>query len=452
MAFRKKQPKRSKIGEWYCNLRDSADAVLRETKIEIKIGLGAGILAGALISGHYEAQRTKMIPLGFSEISQIEQDAKASGDSIGSVTRYLASTNDMVMKVFESHNNSYKQWGADSKMAFARELEIHSDPALNSHHYSLDNLLEKLPELAKNASNKMTNFIDARNKIMVVNEHFNATWQDYHHDNFHTEIDISTDADGNTVMNSVDEYDSTDHHYKYNKTEGELSSASLNALIESHPKFLLKEEIKRTRKTNAEGEYASDISRILSKGKLRLERLELLDIANTWNDCSTIKANLPNIYSAWENLQSSNKEWKTAKTTAKDSSYYTRLHWDAGPKEFQIAENAIRQGEILESNISEIISSIQYTSASSQTLRQKVHEYISVVLDNKQGNAEKLRSEIMGISKNIYKRNFNRGFDVDRVRGYIIMLGMILGGAIGNMAGIGVDALGNIRYRRKKRD
>lgn len=445
----KQSRKRSKIGKWYHDLKEDANGLFMETSAEIYVGVGIGILAGALITGHHEAERTKMIPLGFSEISQMEKDAQAAGDSLGPITRYLASANDAVMKVFESGNDANDRWNTlNNTRAFAMELETHTDPAFKFHHYSLENLLDQLPKLAADASNKLTNFTDVRNKIVVVNRYFDAAWDEDHQDNYHTEYD--TDEDGNTTSHDV--YDNTDHTYTYDKIAGESSSSHLDALIKSHPKFVLEEKIRWTTKTNAEGEYAADASRKFEGDKTRNTPQELLKIANTWNDCSTLKTNLSDVYSAWENLKESNILWKKAKNTAKSTSYRTCSSVDAGPKEFQVAEYAFKEGKVLDSKISEILDGIQYTSTASQTLKQKVHEYISVVMDNKPGNIRKLKGEIMNISKEIYSHNFKRGFDVNRFRGYVMILGVLFGGLAGGALGLATDKIGDRVWYRKRED
>ena len=154
--------------------------VLRDTAIEVIIGtcLGAVILGG--ISHTIESRRDKKIPLGFSEITQIERDERYSGKEVGALTRYLTSVNDASMKVFECWNlanNSYSTVFSDKTEYFAKELERKMDPALKIHHYELYDFLRDMPEYSKAAKRGLSDFIKVKDLIVPVNSDFDISWK-----------------------------------------------------------------------------------------------------------------------------------------------------------------------------------------------------------------------------------------------------------------------------------
>jgi len=79
-------------------------------------------------------------------------------------------------------------------------------------------------------------------------------------------------------------------------------------------------------------------------------------------------------------------------------------------------------------------------------LREKISQYITPL----DGNARKLNKEIMNISKEIYKKNFKAGFDVERFRWGMIFLGGLVGTIAGGLAGWALDELGNKYWRREE--
>lgn len=143
--------------------------------------------------------------------------------------------------------------------------------------------------------------------------------------------------------------------------------------------------------------------------------------------------------------------------TAKSAKYNTTSRYDDGPQEMQVMEAARRPAaEIVEAS-KQITGSIHYTAKALPELDRKLQQYVGVVLHGKPGDPDDLLDDIMDISMNIYKKNFENGFNVDpfswgAVIGYSVLIGM--GGA---GIGLGADRLLNHfeqqrLARRRERD
>jgi len=450
--------------------------LLKTTRMEIGLCACAGLLLGTTILCNHESERGKTIPLGFSEISQIEEDVRYSNNQvepeeievmtnrgkrmithIGHITRYLASGNDAVMKIFESWNESNEGDSSNMGRRFARELESHYDSLLNSHHYSLDNLLDDIPALADRALNKLDDFVHVKRGIEAVNKHFDMSWDENHIDHYRTEVytdtETYTDSDGNThsrtVLKTREVYDHTTHYYTYNPAEGEASSKLIDALLGKYPELKLSEKIMMAKKTNSGGEDAARKSRKERKDN-PLNAQELIDIARAWNIGSTIRVNLPIVSSTYSGFPFRADQWRAAKNTARSEVYDTYSRFDSGPKEFQIAEQILAEGRSIDRGTFEVLDGIEYTRAMAPVLKEKVHQYAELINNGENGKAKKLRKEVMDISKTIYKKNFKGGLDVERVRWSMIALGGLLGAVAGGLVGWGLDGLGNAYWRRKE--
>ena len=81
---------------WLANAR----CFLRETSIEVALGATVGFFCETPFFMYHEYKLEGSIPLGFSEISQIEREAKQRGETVGPVTYFYAFTNETPMKNF----------------------------------------------------------------------------------------------------------------------------------------------------------------------------------------------------------------------------------------------------------------------------------------------------------------------------------------------------------------
>ncbi|HJX05252.1 MAG TPA: hypothetical protein VJ461_00920 [Candidatus Nanoarchaeia archaeon] len=426
---------------------NEARRILRETPIEVPIIAALGLTIGLGLSYKHEADKAKLIPVAFSEISQIERNAEANHQPVPPLTRFYASTNDLVMKVFECWNISHKNTLIGSNTtAFARELEAKMDPALRIHRHEIPDFTKNMTQYADASYQQLKEFLDVMQRISVVNNHFGTAWQDDHDDVYHTEIyfTTSTDSEGNshTEMHTRQVYDYTIHTYDYNNRAGEQASKSLDELLMKHSNFRTPEELVTASTTQADNEYVIEKSREKElKGK-RLSPEELLKHANNWANGSTYKINLSTIHNMMEALKQDGPKWDRAKNKAHSTKYQTYSHSDDGPLEFQVAETALEHGQTLEKNIAEIKQGIDFVREKAPVLHQKIEEYIAVILDKKKGNSDKLKKEVLSLARTIYSNNFKKGFDVHPSKWYMVVIWSLAGAAAGAGVGFGIDQLG----------
>lgn len=422
--------------EWYHEIKH----VLRTTPAEILIMSLLGFFIATGYAYKKESERAKTIPLGFSEISQIERDAIARREEVGNMTRYLTDVNDAVMKIFECYNYANEST-LNVPRRFASELETKMDPAFKIHHYELFSFFKALPEHAKKALEELAEFADVRRGMGPVNSSFSAAWDDSHIDHYRTVHYTVEVCDSNrhchTESRTKQVYDHTTHTYTYHGLEGEEASIRLDTVLKQHPELVFKEKIRTASKTNAEGEDAAERSRKVNGSRVMMKLEDLLGIANIWYTGSTLSENLPVIYGSWKQLHTDADEWRKAKETSHNDSYNTSSHHDDGPKEFRTAESALDHGTTLTSSIGEILNGIEYVRTTSNQLDNTIKEFIAVELDYKEGNSRKLMNKVMDESKKWYKMNFKAGFDVDRFRWPLFVgisfLGMITGALLGTL-------------------
>jgi hypothetical protein len=425
-----------------------AKHMIKTSPIEIALGAAIGLAVAAPWSYIHERERSMTIPLAFSEKTQIERDAKRKGIEVGPLTAYLTSTNDAVMKVFECWNKSHEGIFRQSKNAFAHELEMVIDPTFKYHHYDLKDLLTSLPKESEAALVPLKDFVEVMKKAGVMNRFFRDAWSEDHDDHYKTETYTETDSKGNITTHTREVYDYTTHTYIYRRVHGEAASQSLDALVREHSGQKLNERILRPSQTNAEGEYAAERS-MLKSLREKFTHEQLLEIASTWNHGSTLNVNMPVVYSNLEKLNHDSVRWRTAKATARSAQYDTYSSSDSGPREFGIAKTTLSHGTELHTRIDEIVKGIQYVQINAPVLHQKVREYLNVTYFGQTGDRERLKTEIMDISRTIYASNFKRGLDTKPFRGYLVFLIALAGTLAGAGAGYAADQLGEYVHARR---
>ena len=430
--------------------------LLRETPIEVLLLASLGGLFGTLYRYNIESDKDKVIPLGFSEIEQIELDAASMGIKVPAVTHFLASTNDMTMKVFECWNTSHEQtlFGSNTR-AFATELENRIEPSFKIYQYEIREFAQVLPSRADSALKQLAGHVAVRHALDKINDNFRYAWEDYHDDSYRPEVRtrLVTDADGNTdtEIDIVMVYDHTDHTYRYHKNYGEQVSRTLDDMLSEHPQFDT-EKFMVSSSTHAENEYAIEASRKkLLKGK-RLSPSELLEYANRWAYGSTITIHSPRVDELLANLHDDNARWMVAKKTAKSTAYRTYSHGDPGPAEFQTAETALSHGVELYTKIDAMVGSVEFVRDNTPLLYEKIRRFIRIVYDREEGDAERLKGEILDLAKQMYRTNFTRGFDVEPFKPETIVLYGIAGLALGGLVGFGLDYAGRKRAWYDRRE
>jgi hypothetical protein len=433
------------------DIYDRFITLLRDTPAETFIGIALAGAIGFASTYYYEKTREAKVPLAFSGIGKIEQVAEQNNRVVGPATRYLTSVNDAVMKVLECSNLAHASLMKRFDHVFASELEMKIDRSFRVRKQELNHLLEGIPSRADKLLSELEPFSDVMSKVSAVNGHFRDSWNDTHIDQYRTEVYLDTehytDKDGNshsrTVTKTRQVYDHTIHTYTYRKTSGENAAVKLDRLVTDHATLKWKEIMPQAVEIDPEGEYAIDSSR--GPPTKRVSEDEYRRLTNLWNTGSTLNQNVPAIEITYNRMPSHARSWRIAKSTSKSTWYITYSSSDSGPKEFRVARGAQHDGESIFNLIHEIHSGIQYSKSMAPLLSSKIQELIAVELDSKPGNSKKLSREILGITREMYRRNFKEGMDIYGFRWYIVTSGGLLAGALGGLAGYGLDRLGEER-------
>ncbi|OGR94662.1 MAG: hypothetical protein A2V88_00590 [Elusimicrobia bacterium RBG_16_66_12] len=417
--------------------------VLRDTPAEVAVVGAIGLMVGLGLGWHHESAREASIPVGFSEIHQMERDAQAEGRQMGPMAKYLAGTNDMTMNVFNAWNTANANTLAGSPVRnFASELDYNAGLKMKIHHYELPDYFKMIPGQSDEARRLLEPYEQVRRQAADANGHLSRTWDESHQDVTHTEWRTRTVDDGNgeshTETYTEEVYDHTNHSYSYDRDRGEAASSSLDVLKAKGGKASFTEAMRIARQTNADGEYAAETSRGLRQA---LSPEEAMKYASAWRDGSTLMTNLPVIHGRLSDLARDGDQWRGDKRTAHDEYYRTNSHSDSGPREYQTVERALSHGQDLERAVTEVLDGVDYTKAMTPVLEAKIHELIAVQLDGKPGDAKKLSKEVLTIAKAIYAKNFKGGFDVERFRAGVVLLASLLGALAGGLAGFGWDRL-----------
>ena len=212
---------------------DAKDAVIdlfANTKAEIVVGALAGLILGGMWRYSYESAKNKCLKLSFSD--KTEQTSHMTG--------FLKNSNDYYMSVFEAHNQSWQDPGVkNNTKSFGDALKRQFDPLQSTYHDAMPILNMKVQKYADSVLNDAQYLRTLQSRIVPAISALNKTWEDYHHDNYHTEIyfTYSTDAKGHTTstMHTRQVYDNTDNTYTYFKNYGDQSYLLLNDMKNDFP-------------------------------------------------------------------------------------------------------------------------------------------------------------------------------------------------------------------------
>ncbi len=431
------------------DIKQKAANLLRDTKLEIIIGLSVGAIALGALSYHHEKVRADRIPLAFSEISRIEDEAHLRGESVNTTTNYLAFTNDGVMNIFEAWNNAHDTPFENPTRQFASELEIHVDPAFKVFSHELPDLIPPLKEHSNSLLKILKPLTDAGDDSYAIARLLDRAWSESHVDHYRTvteTVQVShTDSKGRnyytTEIRTRQVYDHTTHTYNYHSQAGEKASIALDNFVGNFPNLRLPERPRTASKTGAENEYAMTSSRKNDK-KAQIAEEDFLKIAALFATGSTMMTNEPTIISEGKHLGGDSLRWAESRLGARSTSYDTNSRIDSGPKEFQVAMNAQEHASRLTDSINDIVGGIVYTRDNSPALYEKIKQFIYIELNHK-GYSKQLSREIMDMSMQMYQLNFKKGLEVDRFRPYMVALFVFIGAVAGGVVGYGIDYFGD---------
>jgi hypothetical protein len=178
-----------------------------------------------------------------------------------------------------------------------------------------------------------------------------------------------------------------------------------------------------------------------------------VNIANTWWRANQINKNKDAIASRWDELKAHGAQWRVEKNSAHDESYRTYSHYDAGPREFQVAEITLSDGQDVKKRLDKIIAGIEF-GKNGPLLKKRIEQFIDAGRSNKKvveqvgektktWTAKQLRNEVTDGFVELYDKNFEGGLDLAGYRGYMVALWAALGTILLGGVGAGIFFAGN---------
>lgn len=418
------------------------------TKVEIVAGaLLIGSLAGIWRYNHEDA-KSKRIPLAFSEIEQTTHDFNSVGQPVPPLTRYYSYTNEIAMKVFESHNQSHEISGSNE--SFARELEPRVDRSLKIWPL-ISTYAAEMPKAADDALQSLDKLVKAVEEMPKISGAFNRVW-DYDRDDYYYTRRWTTeecDSTGCETINHQEEvYDYSIHEYTYHPAQGESAAQLLSDFVRRYPNLDIAERLHLATKTEADNEYAIWKSRRMLQSGERPTPEDYLAYANTWATGSTFLSQMPNITSHYNTLTGLSPKWQQATKTARSDEFRVSSRYYDGPWEYQLAQNIPQHADAVYASAKKIIDGIHFSREQAGILDAKIKKYIDVAFFGEDKEADKLRQDIMDTATKMYQMNFEKGMDVEPFKTGMVVLFTVLGMIAGGAAGAGVDKL--IDNRRRK--
>lgn len=458
------------------NLLNKFIDLLNRTPIEIYIGIVLGGLVAGLWTNNKEQLRAQQIPVAFSEIEAITQDFNHRSEAVWPLTKYYCSVNEISMKVWESSNLAYDYAGGGHER-LASELELRVADDLKVHKTITDYKNEFVSEngTGDRAMDALAPLPESESLMEDIVEALDNAWNDSHTDVSHTETRTRTTyeqqcegEDSNRTCQTVEVeeeyevevYDYTIHKYTYDKEQGRLAAKLLQDFFRRYPDLSIDEDLYTVDEVGPDNEYAMERSR---RHRKKLEKVlvqtqgGLVELSQLWAASSHYKVYMPRVTGNHRNLEHENKGWQSAYRGAKTTKYTTTSSYDAGPEDFRIVERALEYAVSLHSSSTAITNGVRYANKQVPVLEQKINEYVDVVLDGAPGNPDRLKKEIMSISKELIDKNFQGGHDITMYPydvGNLVLwtvIGMAVGGLLGGVTNEAINR-NPIRRRREEDD
>ncbi len=423
--------------------------LLDNTRIEIPIGVAVGAFMIGSASYYHETGKAGQIPVAFSEISQIEEDLAARGQDVPALTRYYASTNDAVMKVFEANNLCYEEDGC-SNQELAEELRQKVDPDI-AEHTTITEYADRIEDYARAAERTLRHISDSGDQVNTIRNTLERAW-DYDRDDHET---LSTctriNMDGDLETYSCWEYDYSDHTYTFNDAQGRRAAGLLQQFVAEYPNIRLDGQFVTASRTNADNQSA------MAQSRPYLEDLndnDFMRLSATWATGSNFQSNLSKLYTAHAGVTSSANSWTNAANTAESESYKTYSRFDSGPDEYQVAQSALDFAASYARQVRKVLNGLDDTPEELRGLNEKIVQFIDLheygtPKGQARSQANQLRDEILSDARDIYEANFSGGFNTYTKSWGMIILSIVLGAAGGGI-GFGADQL-RANYSRRRR-
>lgn len=437
-----------KTDPWYKRAWKWSRHQLFNTSAEIWIGVTLGlVLAGGLSTRHY-ASKAGEIPLAFSEIEQISADFNKASQPVPALTRFYASNNDITMKVFESNNIALHI--NKSHTVFAHELQTRVDASLKKHAL-LSEYTATMPQDSRAALESVAKLEDATRALPAIKAAFDDSWS-YHRRDVTRTRHYTTQSCSNgkctTHHHTEQVYDYSWHTYTFNQAQAQQAVRLLQNFMERNPDLSVQERLYIAKMTHGENEQAirESMARELKEHVPTAD--EYLKFANTWASGSNYLKYAPQAAGEYQALTNLTGALQQALGTARNHHYRTNFKSDSGPAEYQLAETAETRAARTIEAAHGVTDGIHFSAGAAPQLERMIRDYVDVVLHEKPGNANELRSDIMKTARSMYDQNYENGFDVHTFKWLNVILITMLGMAAGGGLGVGADKL----LHRKRRE
>ena len=416
-----------------------------ETKIELVLFSIIGFLLVFLISYINEYENSKYIPIAFSEMEEIENICKKESTNVPVITKYLNSTFDLTNKVFECWNESQNLMllGSNTK-SFASELDYRIDTILRNHKYEITDLKLIIQDYSDSLNIYFKKYIEVMNNSAYITDLANKTWKYDTYDHYHPETRTytTTDSKGNSTTHTyiVMVYDYTDHTFTYYPVYGEILDNDNFKFINDYHNFFYDENLITSNKVGANNEYAIQKSR---KNKIdsSLSQEQILFISKQWATNSFYTIYNAKLHVNWDYYNQLQPAWTFDKLNSHSIKFRTTSHRDDGPKEYRTVQKIKNTSNNINSITSSIIFTIRNTKINVIKLEQLIKDYIDVSLNNKEGDAEELKYQIMHLTKNVYESNFIGQEKINMFNWWIVIGWSLFGAFIGLIVGFAIDSL-----------
>ncbi len=433
---------------------DKGRKILKHAMINALTGAIIFGSAGAFMQHRFESNRDKLIPISFSEISQIKDDAAIREKEVPSYTLYYAGLWDTINKINEAWNMAWKyninEEEAYKEFAESLEGKMHE----SKHRHNLEFFLSAVPSDAKKSLEDLSEFRKARNRLEEVQGHFSRTWKHDYNDNTHLEsYPCFCDKDGcSTCWRSV--YDNTDHKYTYFDLEGETASKKLDRLLVDFSDLFKIIDMKTGKKVQKENLDVIKDSRKIDSPEKEISAGEYLTLATNWKYNSKLHIHSVTFADPWKIISGDAKKWREAKKTAKTEEYTNthRGNSDPGPIEFQVVNTTMNHNREFMKHVDDVFNGMEISRRDLPKLKRLISDYIEDASaaerypDRKVKRPKDAVREIRELVSSISRANFNGEFGTGRYRNYMVPLIGLLGSLIGAGLGYGVyrvaDAIG----------
>ena len=220
--------------------RDKATEFIREPFGSAVVGAAfLGAVAGG-ITYNIEEAREGHTPIAFSEVGKTIKKLEGQGKTVPPLTKFYASTNDVLMKVFEANNIAHENNRVWSRSHFASELEYQMNSSFKVHR-QIPEYAKEFPEISQKAMEALGKITAAQKDLLILIEELKRVWKYESEDITHREswsakeCDIMDEEDCEDVQHSRTVYDYTIHEFEYDPRHGEKANQLMAEFLKKHP-------------------------------------------------------------------------------------------------------------------------------------------------------------------------------------------------------------------------